>query len=54
MMTKKKNRMEIARKIISSVKKEMQKPRLTESVRNDGRNQAAAVVKEPLARSKSV
>jgi hypothetical protein len=44
MMMKKKNRIEIAKKIISSVKREMQKPRLTESVRNDGRDQAAAVV----------
>jgi len=30
---KKKSRIEIAREIISSVKKEMDKPRLTESVR---------------------
>ena len=43
-MKKKKTRMEIAKKIISSVKREMERPRLTESVRNDGRDQAAAVV----------
>jgi hypothetical protein len=35
-----KNRLEIARKIISDVKREMQKPRLTESVRRDERYQA--------------
>jgi hypothetical protein len=43
MMTKKKNRMELAKKIISSVKREMQKPRLAESVRSDKRDQAAPV-----------
>jgi hypothetical protein len=45
MMMKKKNRIEIAKKIISSVKREMQKPRLTESVRNE-RDQAAPVLEE--------
>jgi len=43
-MKKKKNskiRLEIARKIISDVNREMQKPRLTASVRNDGRYKAA-------------
>ena len=55
MMNKKKNRIEIAKKIISSVKKEMQKPRLTESVRNDARDHAAAPVAEkPPARSERV
>jgi hypothetical protein len=54
MMKKKKNRLEIARKIISDVTREMQKPRLTESVRNDERYQAALVVKEPSARSARV
>ena len=44
MMMKKKSRIEIARNIISNVKREMQKPRLTESVRNE-RDQAAPVVK---------
>jgi hypothetical protein len=53
MMKKKKNRLEIARTIISDVTREMQKPRLTESVRNDRRYQVALVVKEPSARSAS-
>ena len=48
MMMKKKNRIEIARKIISSVKREMQKPRLAESVRIDRRDQAAAPVGDDL------
>jgi hypothetical protein len=43
---KKRNRLEIARKIISNVKREMQKPRLTESVRIEGRGQSARVVEE--------
>jgi hypothetical protein len=52
MMMKKENRIEIEKKIISSVKREMQKPRLTESVRNDGRDQGAPiVVADPRARS---
>jgi hypothetical protein len=51
MMLKKKTRIEIAKKIISSVKEEMKKPRLTESVRNDGRDQAVPVVADPRARS---
>jgi hypothetical protein len=52
MMMKKKNRIETAKKIISSVKREMQQPRLTESVRNDGRDQGAPiVVADPRARS---
>jgi hypothetical protein len=45
MMMKKTKRIEIAKKIISYVKREMQKPRLTESVRNE-RDQAAPVVEE--------
>jgi hypothetical protein len=49
-----KNRLEIARKIISDVNREMQKPRLTESVRNDGIHQDAPIVKEPSARSARV
>jgi hypothetical protein len=44
-MMKKKNRIEIAKKIISYVKREMQKPRLTESVRNQ-RDHAVPVVEE--------
>jgi hypothetical protein len=50
MMKKKTNRIEIARKIIASVKREMQKPRLTDSVRN-GRDQAGPVVEAHPARS---
>jgi hypothetical protein len=49
-----KNRLEIARKIISDVNREMQKPRLTESVRNDRIHQDAPIVKEPSARSARV
>lgn len=45
MMTNKKNRIEIAKKIIASVKREMQKPRLTESARNE-RDEAAPVAEE--------
>ncbi len=40
-MKKKRDRIELARKIISSVKREMQKPRLTESVRRSEEQQAA-------------
>jgi hypothetical protein len=54
MMNKKKNRIEIDRKIISSVKTEMQKPRLAESVRNGGRNQLGPVVEEPRVRPERV
>ncbi len=51
-MTKnKKDRIEIARKIIASVKKEMQMPRLTESVRTDGERQAASIVEGRSSRS---
>ena len=48
MMTKKKNRIEIAKNIISNLKREMNKPRLTESVRNE-RDQAVPVVKDVRA-----
>jgi hypothetical protein len=40
-MKKKQDRIEHARKIISSVKREMQRPRLTESVRRSEEKQAA-------------
>jgi hypothetical protein len=40
-MKKKQDRIELARKIISSVKREMQRPRLTESVRRSEEKQAA-------------
>jgi hypothetical protein len=36
------------------VNREMQKPRLTESVRNDRRDQVASVVTKPSARSEKV
>jgi hypothetical protein len=38
-----------ARTTVASVKKEMQKPRLTESVRNDGKPRATAMAKQPAA-----
>ena len=44
---KKKSRIEIERKIVSRVKREMDKPRLTESVRNGFSAQAAPVVEKP-------
>jgi hypothetical protein len=43
-MKTKKNRIELAKKIISNLKREMQKQRLTESVRNK-KDQAALIVK---------
>ena len=51
-MLKKKsnNSRESARTTIASIKREMQKPRLTESVRNDGRDQDAQVAERPPAR----
>ena len=48
---KKKSRIEIAREIISRVKREMDQPRLTESVRNGFSAQAAPAVEKPAARS---
>jgi hypothetical protein len=53
MKMKKKTRLEIEKKIISSVKREMQKPRLAESVRSDKRDQAARVGEERSANPKS-
>jgi hypothetical protein len=35
------------RTTVADLKREMQKPRLTESVRNDGRDLAAPVTEEP-------
>lgn len=52
MMKKKQDRIERARKIISSVKREMQRPRLTESVRRNGEGQVGSSVGVPSARSK--
>jgi hypothetical protein len=48
------NRIEIARKIISSVNREMQKPRLSGSFRNHEEDQAAPLAKEPSAPSERV
>jgi hypothetical protein len=45
----KKNRIEMAREIIASVKREMQRPRLTESVRNGLNGQGAPPVERPAA-----
>jgi hypothetical protein len=50
-MMKRKGSAETARKIPASVKREMQNPRLTESVRNARRYQAALVAEEPPAHS---
>jgi hypothetical protein len=48
---KKNSRVEIERKIISNVKREMDQPRLTESVRNGFSVQAAPAVEKPAALS---
>ena len=48
---KKKSRIEIERKIASRVKREMDQPRLTESVRNGFSVQAALAVEKRAARS---
>lgn len=45
---KKKSRIEIAREIISSLKIEMQRPRLTESVRSGLNAEAALAVEKPV------
>jgi hypothetical protein len=47
---KKKRRIEIAREIISRVKRERDHPRLTESVRNGFSAQVAPSVDKPAAR----
>ena len=48
---KKESRIENDRKILSRVKREMDQPRLTESVRNGFSAQAAPAVENPVARS---
>jgi hypothetical protein len=48
---KKKNHIEIERKIVSRVKMEMEKPRLTESVRQGFSAQAASAAEKPAVRS---
>jgi hypothetical protein len=53
-MKKKRNSIETERTKIASVKMEMQKPRLTESVRNDLRNHAEPLFEEPSARPEKV
>jgi hypothetical protein len=52
MMKNKQQRVELARKIISSVKREMQKPRLTESVRRSREDHVESFVELSPARSK--
>ncbi len=47
----KKSRIEIAREIISSLKREMREPRLTQSVRASIGIKAAPVVEEPAKHS---
>jgi hypothetical protein len=54
MLKKKSNSRQSARTTIASVKKEMQQPRLTESVRNYGKDQGAPAAEKPLARSARV
>ncbi|MGA3101148.1 MAG: hypothetical protein ABSD61_04730 [Terracidiphilus sp.] len=46
---KKKSRIEMARDIVSYVRKEMDRPRLTESVRNSLSAQAAPDTEKPAA-----
>jgi hypothetical protein len=48
---KKKSRLEMERTIVSRVKKEMDRPRLAESVRNDFRTLASPAIEKPAARS---
>jgi len=48
---KMKSRIEIERMIVSRVKREMDKPRLTESVRNGFRAMAAQTIEKAAARS---
>ena len=48
---KKKSRIEIERKIVSRVKREMDQPRLTESVRNGFSAHAAPAVEKSTVRS---
>jgi len=54
MIKKKQDRIELAKKIISSVKREMERPRLAESVRKSYEDQIASFVEVPSARSKGV
>jgi hypothetical protein len=47
MAKKTKHSMAAGKAMIASIHKEMQKPRLTMSVRSDGRDQGAPVTKQP-------
>ena len=47
---KKKSRIEIERKIVSRIKREMDQPRLTESVQNGFSAQTAPAAEKPAAR----
>ena len=47
---KKKSQIETERKIVSRVKREMDKPRLTESVRTGFRSQVPPAIERPVAR----
>jgi len=47
---KKKNRIQIASQIIAQIKREMQEPRMTESVRNGIFTKEGPGAKEPAAR----
>lgn len=51
---KRKSRIEIEREIVFRVKREMDKPRLTKSVRNGFSAQAAPSMEKPAARSARV
>jgi hypothetical protein len=53
-MTKKKVRKQIANEIIARVNEEMQRPRLTESVRNAGQSQHDPVARSSEPRSEKV
>jgi hypothetical protein len=48
---KKKSRIQIEEKIVSRLKREMDQPRLTESVRNGFTAQAAPAIEKPVNRS---
>jgi hypothetical protein len=48
---KKKSQIEIERKIVSRIKREMDEPRLTESVRNGFGPQAAPAIEKTAAHS---
>jgi transcriptional regulator of NAD metabolism len=50
---RKKSRIEIAREIVSRVKKEMNEPRLAQSVRNGFRVVAAPAVEKPAGAERS-